>query len=164
MVYGKLQNIHQSWSAETVRLSKEIKELKIISLKKIKSDQKIKTIYNDIISAVDKLLIVHIDEGELSIMKPRKAGVSPILHTDDERWINGSIIREDWTRKKWQNQSLKWWIWFDTDESILGCLYYKFNEKGYEVFIKNVIADHPQGAMFLVQEMKKKLNKHILKK
>lgn len=164
MVHRSLQKMHQNSQEWARRISEEITALRVKNLARITSSQAIKEICNEVISAVDGILIVHVDEEELSKRKPRRADKIRIQHTDDTRWANTSIIRDDWSSKEWGNKSLKWWVWYNKDESILGCMYYKPNKEGYEVFIKKDIADHPEGAIFLIQEMKKKLNKHIPRK
>jgi hypothetical protein len=55
----------------------------------------------EVITAVDDLLLVYIDETELRNRKIRKQKFTPIVHTDDDRWSQSAIIRSDWNSERW---------------------------------------------------------------
>jgi hypothetical protein len=163
MVKKRLEILTSENGDNAVLLWEEIEALTIKSLRKIKSQEEIKRICHEVISAVGDLLLVHIDEWMLESQKPKKWKYIPLNHTDDSRWENSAIIWKDWNSERWLDDAPRGYVYYDNDKSLIGTIYAADSTKWYEVFIEKEIADNPIGAKLLIREMKKKLGK-LLKK
>ena len=171
MVKEHLKNITSTNSELWKSLSKKIKLSKIINLRKIKSEFDIQVICNEVISAVEQLLLVQVNEQELMTRKIKKhrwkpVSYTPLEYSDDYRWNQSAAIRVDWNSERWLKKPPHWWVYFDTDGTILGVIYESemIDNWDYTAFLSREVADNPIGAMILLRVMKERLRKVVHQK
>lgn len=159
MVKKRLESLQWEEDQDNDILWKEIRALTIKSLRRVQSPEAIKKICFEVITAVWWLLLVHVDEWVLATRKPKRKVYEPIQHTEDDRWKNSATIGKDWNSERWLENAPRWYVYYDTDWSLLGTIYESSREKWYEVFLKREIVDNPSGAKLIIEEMKQKLKK-----
>ena len=124
-----LETLQSETSEAAVAAKTKITKLHTRKLKGIKSESEIVEICHEVIGAVDKILLVHIDEVKLLERKLKKHKKEPIARTDDDIWKDGARIRNDLDAKKWKKHPLKGWIWYREKGGILGIIYHTHHEK-----------------------------------
>ncbi len=163
MVKSRLVDISVSRWEQAESLSAEIGNLDIRALHKIRDEQDIERLRNTIISAVSDALLVHVDEWELEKRKNKKTKDAPLKYTGDMIWKEWATIRSELT-SEWEKIALpRWWIWQDTNDEVIGCIYKKSELQGYGLLVHRDIADNPHGSSVLITEMRKKIKKLIPK-
>jgi len=161
MVSKKLVDIRESEWDQVESIGENIKKLKTKNLREIKTSKAIMEICHEVISAVDTLILVRIDEWELKNRKLKKQKDHPLQHNFDAVWVWGAKIRKDWNALWWKQNPPHGWVWYDKDHTLLSCIYQPSWTDTYEALIRKEIADNPHGAILLLKEMKSKLNKLI---
>ena len=163
MVSKKLVDIRESEWDHISRIGDRIKNLKTKNLREIKTSKTIMEVCHEVISAVDTLILVHIDEWELEKRKLKKQKDHPLGHNFDAVWVWGAKIRKDWNAEWWKKNPPHGWVWYNEDGTLLWCIYQPHWTNRHEAFVQRIIADNPHGAIVLLREMKSKLNKLIWK-
>ena len=69
-------------------------------LHKINDSEKIKNICSEVMQAIERCLLVHVDEHSLESRKLKKDKNKPLAYTEHEVNKNGANIRSDWASKK----------------------------------------------------------------
>ncbi len=165
MVTRKLANlIHPNPETQNL-LSLEIEWLKTKNLRKIHSRERIKEICFEVISAIDILVLVHVDEQEIEKRKIKKERDKPIEYADDvTRWSSWVKIRKDWGSERWLHNPPHGWVYYGQDGSLLWTIYEWKEKWKYEIFMRREVAENPHGATLLIKTMKKKLEQLIPEK
>ncbi|MBC7503616.1 hypothetical protein H7169_01475 [Candidatus Gracilibacteria bacterium] len=163
MVKSRLADIRDSSGVGATTLGEELNSLNVTAMHRIQSKTKIDKICHEIISSVSDLLLVRIDEGELEGRKRMKKNDARLLHTEDTLWGEGIRIRHELMSKGKRIRPPRGWLWYDTDDNVIGCIYQKPESEGYEVFVHRDIADNPHGSILLISAMRKKIKKLIPK-
>ncbi len=144
-------------------VTRDIEKLKQRNLRKIKSEKAIRRICFEVITAVDTLILVHVNPDELEKRKIKKQKWIPLKYDDTILWNDSARIRNDWQTTRWQESSPHGWVYYNEDKSLLWTIYEGAESWNYEIFIRKDIAENPHGASILIWSMKKKLEK-IMKK
>lgn len=159
MVSKKLVDIRESEWDQVNSIGDKIKKLNTKNLREIKTTDEIMLICHEVISAVDTLVLVRIDEWELINRKLKRQKDHPLQHNFDDVWVWGAKIRTDWNALWWKRNPPHGWVWYDRDDTLLSCIYQSHWSDTHEALIRKEIADNPHGAIVLLREMKTKLNK-----
>ncbi len=164
MVRESLRDMSNSDSDYAKSVWTAIAKLDTKNLREIKSEKAIRDICFQVITAVETILLVHVNEEELEKRKLKKQKNVPLKYEDALVWNSGARIRVDWTSARWKKNSPHGWIYYNEDKSLLGTIY-EWQEKGkYEIFIRKEIAENPHGAFVLLKAMKKRCEKVMKKK
>lgn len=159
MVTDALRKLTSSESDWAIEVAKTIQWLTITSLKSVNTEDKLLAICTLVIDAVDRLLLVPVDEDELKNRKVKKHKYIPIEYSHDEVWNQSAQIRSDWSSDKWQKKPPKGWIYLEND-SVLWVIYQPHGKKSQNtIFINREVADNPIGAMLLIKIMKERIQK-----
>ncbi len=105
-----LQNLTETNHPSSVQVSlvpEESGEIRIQKLHGKLSETKIRDICDMVISAIDDIRIVSIDEDELLEGNIKKDKKLPLQCSDDERWCRGARIRSDWSSDNWENRNIQ---------------------------------------------------------
>lgn len=81
--------------------------LKIVDLTKIKKKEKIKAICSEVMTAISKILLVHVDPNTIASRKVKKEKNLPIVYDSDSLWSDEARIRDDWSTKRWESGEIK---------------------------------------------------------
>ena len=150
MVSRKL-SVHTMWGSEE-DLQSEIHALKKFKIQRVKDLAVIKKICHDVILAVQSLWIIPVDPSTLAQRKVKKQIAEPII-SDAIRWNDEARIHHDWKTENWKQDAIKWWVYYDTDASVLATIYADTTGE-LQVYMKRAIARNPIGANLLIKSMK----------
>lgn len=156
MIQENLQNMHSSEWFHAKSIKREIRGLTVEKLHKINDSEKIINICFEVMQAIERCLLVHVDEHSLESRKLKKDKNKPLTYTEYEVNKNAANIRSDWASKKWGLPSLPYGYIFRKRETILGIIYKTESNTWYRTFVDKRIANNPHGSSLLISEMKKR--------